>query len=77
MSERDRRELESIEKDVLQAASLSDGDRIRILRDLLRTAAAIQSRKRPEEIRRESEVRRQLEDLPARARYASLSEKFE
>jgi len=74
--ERDRREREWLENEVRQAALLSDGDRIRILRDLLRTADAIRQGKTAEEIEREEEVRRVLNDLPGRERYAALAEKL-
>jgi hypothetical protein len=56
---------------------LSDADRIRILRDLLRTADAIRRGKTAEEIERDEEVRRILNDLPGRERYAALAERLE
>ena len=77
MTERNRRELEWLENEVRQAASLSDADRIRILRDLLRTADAIRREKSPEELERDEEVRRILNDLPGRERYAALAERLE
>lgn len=58
------------------AATLTDADRIRILRDLLRTADAIRKSKSPEELRREEEVRRILEDAPARERYFALADRL-
>ena len=77
MTERDRRELEWLENEVRQAALLSDADRIRILRDLLRTADAIRRGKTAKEIERDEEVRRILNDLPGRERYATLAERLE
>jgi hypothetical protein len=75
MNEGKRREHEWLAGEVAFSARFSDADRIRILRDLLRTADAIRKTKSAEEIRREEEVRRQLEDLPARERYAAAFEK--
>ena len=69
-------ERASLARDVALAASLTDADRVRILRDLLRTADAIQKSKSPEQIRREAEVRRVLEDAPARERYIALAERL-
>jgi putative ubiquitin-RnfH superfamily antitoxin RatB of RatAB toxin-antitoxin module len=77
MIESNRRELEWLENEVRQAASLSDADRIRILRDLLRTADSIRREKSPEELERDEEVRRILNDLPGRERYAALAERLE
>ena len=76
MTDRERREREWLEGEVRSAASLTDADRIRILRDLLRTADAIRRSKSPEQLRREEEVRRLLEDGPARERYAALAERL-
>jgi hypothetical protein len=76
MTIRERREREWLESEVRLAASLSDRDRIRILRDLLRTVDAIQRSKTPVELRREAEIRALLEDEPARARYAALAERL-
>ena len=58
------------------AASLTDADRIRILRDLLRTAEAIQGTKSPEDLRREEEVRRRLDEAPGRKHYAEFIERW-
>lgn len=55
---------------------MSDADRIRILRDLLRTADAIRGSKTLEEIRRDEEVRRLLEEAPGRSRYLALAERL-
>ena len=66
-----QREKEWLAGHVRPAASLTDRDRIRILRDLLRTAAAIRAAKTPEERAREEEVRRALERDPGLARYAA------
>ena len=76
MTDRERHEWEWLEGEVRLAASLTDADRIRILRDLLRTADAIRRTKSPEQLRREEEVRRLLEDLPARERYVALAERL-
>lgn len=76
MTEGERRERAWLEDEVRLAASLSDADRIRILRDLLRTAEAIQRTKSAEELAREEDVRRSLEEDPGRARYAALSERL-
>jgi hypothetical protein len=65
------RERQWLEHEVACAASLTDADRVRILRDLLRTADAIQRGKSPEENRRAEEARRLL-DEPGRARYRAL-----
>jgi hypothetical protein len=65
------REREWLEGDVAQAASLTDTDRIAVLRDLLRTAAAIQRTKSPRDLRRDEEIRRAM-DEPGRARYRAL-----
>jgi hypothetical protein len=75
MSERERLEREGLAAEVAFAADLTDADRIRILRDLLRTADAIRKSKSAEEIRRDDEIRRLLED-PGRQRYIALSERI-
>src|SRR5947199_10845084 len=68
---RSDRERQWLEREVAWAAFLTDADRVRILRDLLRTADAIQRAKSPEEIQRAEEVRRLL-DESGRARYCAL-----
>jgi hypothetical protein len=75
MSPRERREHEGLAAEVEFAADLTDADRIRILRDLLRTADAICKSKSPEELRRDEEVRRSLEE-PGRKRYLALCERL-
>ncbi len=75
MSERDRKEREGLAAEVAFAAGLSDADRIRILRDLLRTADAIRKSKSPDELRQDEEVRRILEE-GGRARYIALCERL-
>lgn len=75
MSERERREREGIAAEVAFAADLTDADRIRIFRDLLRTADAIRKSKSAEELRRDEEVRRFF-DEPGRQRYIALSERL-
>ena len=75
MNERERLEREGLAAEVAFAAHLTDADRIRILRDLLRTADAIRKSKSAEELRREEEVRRSL-DQPGRRRYLALCERL-
>jgi hypothetical protein len=75
MTERERLERESLAAEIAFAANLSDADRIRILRDLLRTADAIRKSKSAEELRRDEEIRRLLEE-PGRQRYIALCERF-
>ncbi len=76
MSERERKEREGIAAEVAFAAGLTDADRIRILRDLLRTADAIHNSKSAEEQSRDEEIRRHLEE-PGRQRYIALCERLE
>lgn len=76
MTEGERRERESLEAEVRHAASLSDDDRIRILRDLLRTADAIRENKSAEELRRDDEVHDLLDVRPGRANYIALVERL-
>jgi len=76
MTERDRSERAWLESEVTLAAALTDGDRIRILRDLLRTADAIQRTKSADELNRDEEVRRLLEEAPGRQRYSELIERL-
>jgi hypothetical protein len=75
MSERERKERDGLAAEVAFAAGLSDTDRIRILRDLLRTADAIRRSKSPDELRQDEEVRRLL-DEGGRARYVALCERL-
>jgi hypothetical protein len=75
MSERERRERDGLAAEVAFAANLSDADRIRILRDLLRTADAINKSKTAEELRRDEEVRRLL-DAAGRQHYLALCERL-
>ena len=58
------------------AATLSDADRVAILRDLLRTADATRKPQSAEALRREEEGRYQLEELPARRRYIAFAERL-
>ena len=76
MSESARREREWLESEVRWAASLSDDERIQVLRDLLRTLQAIRSVKSAGELEREEEVRRVLDEEPGRARYRALCERL-
>ncbi|MBM3835167.1 MAG: hypothetical protein FJ403_18215 [Verrucomicrobia bacterium] len=76
MTERERNERAWLENEVRLAQGLTDADRIRILRDLLRTVDAIRRSKSKEQIQREDEVRWQLEDGPARERYAKLVDRL-
>lgn len=70
-------EYDWLRREVAAAASLTDADRIRILRDLLRTIEAIRRTKTPEQLRREEEVRRLLDEAPGRERYRRLAERLE
>ncbi len=76
VTDRERKERDWLAREVASAAALTDADRIRILRDLLRTVDAIRSTKSPDELLREEEVRRHLEDLPARRRYEALADRL-
>jgi hypothetical protein len=76
MSAHGSRERERPDPDVRLAAGLTDQGRIRILRDLPRTAEAIQRTKPPDWLRREEDVRRLLEDDPALGRWAALAERL-
>ena len=58
------------------AATLSDADRVAVLRDLLRTADAIRKSQSAEALRREEEIRYQLEELPACSRYIAFAERL-
>ena len=58
-----RREREWLEAEVAAAASLTDADRVRILRDLRRTAAAIRAGKSADELDREERYRALAERL--------------
>jgi hypothetical protein len=75
MSERERREQEGLAREVEFAADLTDADRVGIFRDLLRTADAICKSKSAEELQRDEEVRRSLEE-PGRQRYIALCERL-
>jgi hypothetical protein len=76
MTERELNERAWLENEVQLAENLTDADRIRILRDLLRTVDAIRRNKSQEELRHEEEVRWRLELAPARERYAKLVERL-
>jgi hypothetical protein len=76
MTKGEDREREWLAQEVALSANLTDADRIRILRDLLRTADAIRRTKSADDLQREEEVRRTLEELPARQRYLALWEKL-
>ncbi len=77
MTEEERldREKERLEREVRLSAALTDADRIRILRDLCRTADAIRAGKTAEEIRREDDARRSL-DAAGLRRYIALAERL-
>ena len=75
-SERDERERVWLARDVAEAADLTDADRVRILRDLLRTSDAIRRGKSEAELLRDEEVRRVLEEKPGRDRYGALAERL-
>ncbi|MEW6744334.1 MAG: hypothetical protein AB1486_16390 [Planctomycetota bacterium] len=70
-------EKDWLTEEVRRAASLTDRDRIRIFRDLLRTADAIRRTKSAEELEREEEARRVLEREPGLARYIELAKRLE
>jgi hypothetical protein len=69
-------EREWLEREAAWASRLTDQDRIRILRDLLRTVEAVRRTKSIEQLQREEEVRRILEDTPGRARYLEFCDRF-
>ncbi len=71
------REREWLEREVRLAASLTDAERVRILQDLFRTVEAIRRTKSPEQLRREEEVRRLMEDVPLRESLVALAERME
>jgi len=75
MSKGEHRVRERLAEEVAFSAKLSDADRIRILRDLLRTADAIRRTKSADELRRDEEIRRLLDEAPARQRHVALWEK--
>lgn len=77
MDQRELRELEWLRGEVALAARLTDADRVRILQDLLETADAIRAGKSADELRREEEARRMLDDAPGKARYRALVERLE
>jgi hypothetical protein len=70
-----KREREWLEAEVAAARSLSDADRVRILRDLWRTAVAIRAGKTKEELERDDQVRQEL-DRPGKDRYRALVERL-
>lgn len=70
-----KREREWLEAEVAAARSLTDEDRVRILRDLWRTAVAIRAGKTEEELERDEQVRREL-DRPGKDRYRALVERL-
>lgn len=69
-------ELDWLAREVKAASRLSDADRIRIFRDLLRTVDAIRATKTAEELRRDEEARRILEVEPGRANYLAWAERM-
>lgn len=73
--ERLERERQWLEREVAAARPLTDADRVRILRDLLRTADAIRAGKDAEELEREERVRREL-DREGKDRYRALVERL-
>lgn len=75
MSDRESRERDGLRAEVEFAANLTDADRVRIFRDLLRTADGIRKSKSTEELLRDEEVRRSLEE-PGRQRYIALCERL-
>lgn len=77
MSPSELRELEWLRREVALAARLDDAGRIAILQDHLCAADAIRRGKSAEDLRREEEARRTLEDAPGKARYLALIERCE
>jgi hypothetical protein len=75
-SDRVPREEDWLTDEVLRADSLTDRDRIRILRDLLRTADAIRKTKTVHELEAEEEARRILEREPGLRRYIELAQRL-
>lgn len=69
------RERQWLEREIEAARSLTDADRVRVLRDLLRTADAIRAAKGAVELEREEHVRRQL-DREGKDRYRALVERL-
>ncbi len=76
LSERDRREWVWLQKEVEMAAQLSDQERVRVIHRLLALVDAINRTKPVDQLRREDEVRRQL-DGEGLARYAALAERLD
>jgi hypothetical protein len=69
------REQAWLAREVAAARDLTDADRSFILEDLFRTSEVIRAGKTPEELRREDEVRRLL-DEPGRRNYRALAERL-
>lgn len=67
------REREWLEREVEAARNLTDAERVRILEQLVLAAEAIRRSKTTDEILRDDEARRIL-DEPGRARYRRLAE---
>jgi hypothetical protein len=76
MTEGEKRERVWLDDEVKLASRLTDADRVRIFQDLLQTADAIQKNKTVEQLRREEEVRRLLEEAPGRERYFELMDRL-
>jgi hypothetical protein len=73
--EHERREHEWLLREVEYAARLTDAERSQILDDLWLTVEAIRATKSPEQLLREDEVRRQLDEAGL-ARYRALAERL-
>ena len=76
MTERERRENEWLRDEVAMTAHLTDAERVHILFDLWETMELIRRTKSPEELQRDEEVRRALDEEPGRARYRALIERL-
>jgi hypothetical protein len=76
MTESEKRERARLDDEVRLASRLTDADRARIFDDLLRTADAIQKTKSAEQLQREEEVRRVLDETPGRQRYFELMDRL-
>lgn len=75
MDERERRNREWLEGEAALAATLTDADRVGILRSLLRAVAAIERSKPPEQLEREEQLLR-AEREAGLARYRALAERL-
>ena len=75
LSQHEQRELEWLRREVEAAAHLTDAERIQILEDLWNTVEAIRATKTADQLAREEQARRAL-DEPGRRRYRELVERL-